>query len=259
MVFKEHEGRRPEEEAMPDQVQGTTLSLSGEIKLDGALPISTQGELNNSGVVKEHEGRRPEEAAMQDQVQGTTVSSSGDDSKQQEHAKESYSSHGSSGDVSPRWRHIGKKSQSGVRFPSVDCPRRSANSNVVQKEKKNPKTKSRQQITSPNVPHARRKKLPWTTEEEEMLKESLKEVVITSSLAETESGPVTGYNINRHPNSMLMVTNEEGVQKFSDMGNKNLPWRKILEFGHHVFDGPRTPVDLEDKWRNILVKESSPK
>ncbi|KAL6975520.1 hypothetical protein U1Q18_024316 [Sarracenia purpurea var. burkii] len=220
-VFKEHEGRRTEEEAMQDQVQGTTLSSSGDRKLDGALPISTQSELNNSGVVKEHEDRRPEEAAMQDQVQGTTVSSGGDNSKQQEYAKDSYSSDGGSGDVSPRWRHIEKKSQSGVQSPIVDCPRRSASNNVVQKEKKNPKNKSRQLITSPNVPHGRRKKLPWTDEEEEMLK--------------------------------------EGVQKFSAMVNKNLPWRKILEFGHHVFDGTRTPVDLKDKWRNILVKESSPK
>ncbi|CDP06141.1 unnamed protein product [Coffea canephora] len=65
-------------------------------------------------------------------------------------------------------------------------------------------------------PNARRKSLPWTDAEEEMLK--------------------------------------EGVEKFSTDRNKNIPWRKILEFGRHVFDGSRTPVDLKDKWRNILGK-----
>lgn len=65
-------------------------------------------------------------------------------------------------------------------------------------------------------PKARRKSLPWTDAEEEMLK--------------------------------------EGVEKFSTNRNKNIPWRKILEFGRHVFDGSRTPVDLKDKWRNMLAK-----
>ena len=50
---------------------------------------------------------------------------------------------------------------------------------------------------------------------------------------------------------------QEGVQKFSNTTNKNLPWRKILEFGRHVFEGTRTPVDLKDKWRNILAKKCS--
>nr|XP_027064593.1 uncharacterized protein LOC113690760 isoform X1 [Coffea arabica]XP_027064594.1 uncharacterized protein LOC113690760 isoform X1 [Coffea arabica]XP_027064595.1 uncharacterized protein LOC113690760 isoform X1 [Coffea arabica]XP_027064596.1 uncharacterized protein LOC113690760 isoform X1 [Coffea arabica] len=68
-------------------------------------------------------------------------------------------------------------------------------------------------------PNARRKSLPWTDAEEEMLK--------------------------------------EGVEKFSTDRNKNIPWRKILEFGRHVFDGSRTPVDLKDKWRNILGKVTS--
>lgn len=47
---------------------------------------------------------------------------------------------------------------------------------------------------------------------------------------------------------------KEGVQKFSSTANKNLPWRKILEFGRHVFDNTRTPVDLKDKWRNLQAK-----
>ncbi|KOM49505.1 hypothetical protein LR48_Vigan08g033200 [Vigna angularis] len=63
---------------------------------------------------------------------------------------------------------------------------------------------------------ARRKRLLWTLEEEKVLK--------------------------------------EGVLKFS-LENQNIPWRKILEFGSRVFDKTRTPVDLKDKWKNIISKE----
>ncbi|KZV50481.1 hypothetical protein F511_33058 [Dorcoceras hygrometricum] len=47
---------------------------------------------------------------------------------------------------------------------------------------------------------------------------------------------------------------KEGVQKFATTAKQNLPWRKILEFGRHVFDETRTPVDLKDKWRNLLAR-----
>lgn len=67
------------------------------------------------------------------------------------------------------------------------------------------------------LPNLRRKKLPWNEDEVEML--------------------------------------QEGVQKFSTTVNKNIPWRKILEFGRHVFHGTRNPQDLKDKWRNTLPKE----
>ncbi|XP_010252970.1 PREDICTED: uncharacterized protein LOC104594379 isoform X2 [Nelumbo nucifera] len=66
---------------------------------------------------------------------------------------------------------------------------------------------------SSSFSNSRRKKLPWKAEEEETLK--------------------------------------KGVQMFSTTVNKNIPWRKILEFGANVFDGTRTPVDLKDKWKNI--------
>ncbi|MFS7983923.1 putative transcription factor MYB-HB-like family [Helianthus anomalus] len=44
---------------------------------------------------------------------------------------------------------------------------------------------------------------------------------------------------------------KEGVQRYSVLTKKNLPWKKILEFGRHVFDSSRTPSDLKDKWRKI--------
>ncbi|XP_074328747.1 uncharacterized protein LOC141666577 isoform X3 [Apium graveolens] len=48
---------------------------------------------------------------------------------------------------------------------------------------------------------------------------------------------------------------KKGVLKHSELVNKNIPWKKILEEGRDVFDENRTPADLKDKWRNILSKE----
>ncbi|KAG4947376.1 hypothetical protein JHK87_043383 [Glycine soja] len=67
---------------------------------------------------------------------------------------------------------------------------------------------------------AKRRRLLWTAEEEKVLK--------------------------------------EGVSKFSTE-NQNIPWRKILEFGCRVFDKTRTPVDLKDKWKNIISKKGNNK
>ncbi|KAJ4978268.1 hypothetical protein NE237_009048 [Protea cynaroides] len=63
---------------------------------------------------------------------------------------------------------------------------------------------------------SRRKKVPWTAEEEDIL--------------------------------------VEGVRRFSSTDYKNVPWKKILEFGCHVFQKNRNPVDLKDKWRNICTR-----
>ncbi|TYH09528.1 hypothetical protein ES288_A07G103200v1 [Gossypium darwinii] len=65
----------------------------------------------------------------------------------------------------------------------------------------------------------KRRRLHWTAEEEDMLKEL--------------------------------------VHKFSSQVNKNIPWRKILEHGRPVFHSTRIPVDLKDKWKNIVAKEIS--
>ncbi|KAJ6992425.1 hypothetical protein NC653_015725 [Populus alba x Populus x berolinensis] len=61
------------------------------------------------------------------------------------------------------------------------------------------------------MPQLRRKKVPWTVQEEEMLK--------------------------------------KGVQKFSSDGK--FPWKDILEYGSSVFFSDRTTIDVKDKWRNM--------
>ncbi|PON72835.1 GAMYB transcription factor [Parasponia andersonii] len=61
------------------------------------------------------------------------------------------------------------------------------------------------------TPQLKRKRVPWTAEEEQKLK--------------------------------------EGVQMFSD--KRNTPWRKILESSSHVFKKGRTSSDLKDKWKNM--------
>ncbi|CAL5207708.1 unnamed protein product [Lathyrus oleraceus] len=69
-------------------------------------------------------------------------------------------------------------------------------------------------------PQIRRKKIPWTAEEEELI--------------------------------------QEGVQKFGFSDSK-LPWKKILAFGSHLFeknDRLRTPQDLKDKWKNMCKAHS---
>lgn len=73
--------------------------------------------------------------------------------------------------------------------------------------------KQEKHYTYPTIPLPRRKKVTWTAEEEEILK--------------------------------------KGVKRFSCVGDKNVPWTKILEFGGSVFQKSRNPVDLKDKWRNM--------
>ncbi|KAF9603701.1 hypothetical protein IFM89_037464 [Coptis chinensis] len=77
-------------------------------------------------------------------------------------------------------------------------------------------TRSTKYSSNPAIPDSRRKKLPWSHEEEEKL--------------------------------------EEAVKIFSVKCRENLSWRNVLEYGCHVFHETRTPVDLKDKWRN-MVKE----
>ncbi|XP_027365402.1 uncharacterized protein LOC113872222 isoform X2 [Abrus precatorius] len=72
-------------------------------------------------------------------------------------------------------------------------------------------------------PPSRRKIIPWTVEEEELIM--------------------------------------EGLQKFGCNESK-IPWKKILAFGAHVFEKDnkcRTPQDLKDKWKNMCKSQSKSK
>ncbi|XP_015889182.2 uncharacterized protein LOC107424012 [Ziziphus jujuba] len=120
-----------------------------------------------------------------------------------------------------RTRHIKRRAQRTVHVENVDSSgrlsppsRKSSNrpTTIAGATPSKTSLESGKQFTNLNFPNAKRKRLNWTNEEEEMLK--------------------------------------KGVARFST-ANKNIPWRKILEFGCRVFNGTRTPVDLKDKWRNI--------
>ncbi|KAE8673077.1 hypothetical protein F3Y22_tig00111812pilonHSYRG00114 [Hibiscus syriacus] len=71
----------------------------------------------------------------------------------------------------------------------------------------------------PTVGTEKRRRLHWTAEEEDML--------------------------------------QELIHDYSTKANKNIPWRKILEHGRSVFHSTRLPVDLKDKWKNMVAKEIS--
>ncbi|KAK4279030.1 hypothetical protein QN277_016796 [Acacia crassicarpa] len=43
---------------------------------------------------------------------------------------------------------------------------------------------------------------------------------------------------------------KEGVLKFG-MDQPNIPWKKILEYGCHVFHSKRNTADLKDKWKHL--------
>ncbi|XP_076903239.1 uncharacterized protein LOC143558254 [Bidens hawaiensis] len=82
-----------------------------------------------------------------------------------------------------------------------------------------------------------------------------KEDPVVEHGAKKESKQLSLINRNKRGRVLWSEQEEEmlkeGVQKYSALTKKNLPWRKILEFGHHVFDSSRTPSDLKDKWRKI--------
>ncbi|CAA6656285.1 unnamed protein product [Spirodela intermedia] len=70
---------------------------------------------------------------------------------------------------------------------------------------------------NPLFPYSRRSRLPWTDEEEAILKEAM--------------------------------------QKCHQSGEISISWVNILEYGRHVFHRTRQPVDLKDKWRNIKIRD----
>ncbi|GMI77370.1 hypothetical protein HRI_001406300 [Hibiscus trionum] len=74
----------------------------------------------------------------------------------------------------------------------------------------NHSTRFREKFSLPPTRQSR-KKVPWTNEEEEILK--------------------------------------KGVEEFSCSYDGTIPWKRILEFGSQVFPKDKTPTDLKNKWR----------
>ncbi|KZV23282.1 hypothetical protein F511_02183 [Dorcoceras hygrometricum] len=72
--------------------------------------------------------------------------------------------------------------------------------------------RERKRSSNAGTPQLRRKRVPWTIEEEQTLK--------------------------------------NGMERFWVDQNKIIPWKKILDYGENVFHESRTTVDLKDKWRN---------
>ncbi|XP_019094200.1 PREDICTED: uncharacterized protein LOC104754259 [Camelina sativa] len=72
-----------------------------------------------------------------------------------------------------------------------------------------------------------------------------------------ESSGEASVVVNDQPKRVLWTVEEEtmlmvGVEKYSKIINKNMPWKKILEMGEGVFHVNRSSSDLKDKWRNMV-------
>jgi hypothetical protein len=47
------------------------------------------------------------------------------------------------------------------------------------------------------------------------------------------------------------------MQKFGATPDGRIPWSTILEYRGDVFHKTRLPIDLKDKWRNMMKKVGS--
>ncbi|MBA0790413.1 hypothetical protein Gohar_015068, partial [Gossypium harknessii] len=110
------------------------------------------------------------------------------------------------------------------------------------------RAKSTKRSLVPVLGTEKRRRLHWTAEEEDMLQVRHAFLV---PFAFTGTCPGKGA---LPPEVARFI---ELVHKFSSQVNKNIPWRKILEHGRPVFHSTRIPVDLKDKWKNIVAKEIS--
>ncbi|KAL6958838.1 hypothetical protein U1Q18_040182 [Sarracenia purpurea var. burkii] len=117
---------------------------------------------------------------------------------------------------------ISDSTQQTAHTPNIDARERSDEENdkpTPSYSRSRPLRRREKQYTYPAIPQLRRKKVPWSSAEEEILK--------------------------------------EGVRRFASVRDRNIPWKIILEFGSDVFEKGRTTIDLKDKWRNIC--KGSPK
>ncbi|XP_073134463.1 uncharacterized protein [Henckelia pumila] len=187
------------------------------------LSTSSRRQLDNINIQEEQKPETVEEERMQEEVSQSSRGPSGDELALTGHAgskgrlKRNDSSDMDSETVSVRNKRPkpSNKNKNELKSPERNPSRRSSLALRNIKEFGEQEVGSSRRATDLFV-GGKRKKLMWKKDEEEMLK--------------------------------------EGVQKFALTTKQNLPWRKILEFGRHVFDESRTPADLKDKWRNLLAR-----
>ncbi|KAK4427731.1 hypothetical protein Salat_1542100 [Sesamum alatum] len=134
-------------------------------------------------------------------------------------------------EVSEKQKHVNTRSKKGIHCPvETDLPHenksppspQSTDSEEIPEEENEDSSVSKyfirvrkpeKQHSYPAIPQLRRKRLPWTSAEEERLK--------------------------------------EGMRLYCSPHDKIIPWKKILDFGANVFEQSRTTMDLKDKWRNM--------
>ncbi|KAM3395859.1 hypothetical protein P3S68_004865 [Capsicum galapagoense] len=210
----------------------------GELQLEKSMEDHNQdGRLSNSSVAEEEisgnelvlaETKRNSAESAGEQMIGvdqTTATVMNTDPSLQQHSR--GKKRAETGDLTCRkskrvstQRECGKQVNKVKNDMLTPSPRRLTRTSASFLENTNAEAKL-EQVEQPSMlpvilPNGKRRRVLWCREEEEMI--------------------------------------EEGVQKFSSTVNKNIPWRKILEFGHHVFDHTRTPTDLKDKWKQICAK-----
>ncbi|KAK4342196.1 hypothetical protein RND71_038012 [Anisodus tanguticus] len=221
-----------------NSVQVNDLQEVGEHQLEKSVEDHRQnGHLNDSSVAeKENSGNelvlaetRRNSAEIAEQMRGsdqTTATLTNTDPSLQQHlhgkrrAETGDLTCGESRPVSTQ-RECGKQVNKVKDEQLTDSPRRLTRTSASLLETSNAagelvQVKQPSMLLPVILPNGKRRRVLWRREEEEMI--------------------------------------EEGVQKFSSTVNKNIPWRKILEFGRRVFDHTRTPTDLKDKWKQICSK-----
>ncbi|XWS31122.1 hypothetical protein CRYUN_Cryun23aG0050600 [Craigia yunnanensis] len=214
------------------QIRPSSSSHLGIVK--GTLHLSTKETSDVVGVLEEDQGKRGKEKPVLLNVVGTTTALISRDATSKVPAIESFEfvSPGLDTETLVVRQQCAKQTAQKAQPLKVYSPNNpsfqpctSAKDTEINQEgeattAKNsvPWQESNKRLMIPTVGTEKRRRLHWTAEEEDMLK--------------------------------------EGVRRFSTKVNKNIPWRKILEYGHNVFHVTRTPVDLKDKWKNIMAKEA---
>ncbi|MBA0715440.1 hypothetical protein Golax_014336, partial [Gossypium laxum] len=220
--------------------------------VNDALCLSTKGTSNLTGVLEDNQGKSGKEEPMLPNAVGNAMALITEDATPKVPAIESFEFPLHDLDTgTPLVRQMRiKHTAQRARPRKVDSPKKSSfqpsisakDENTNQQGKATAAKNSVQcqeltkRIRTPILGNVKRRRLPWTVEEEDILK-----------LRHASLRPFLPLQAHGH--------SEEGVQRFSLTMNKNIPWRKILEFGHNVFGTNRLPVDLKDKWKKIMAKE----